>query len=188
MRRTTISLSAAVMLLAFAPASALARHHHRRHHSRARHARIERFGRDVTSAPTSSSPAHNAGTVQSFSGGKLTIMLADGSEVSGMFTHDSELECTAPAQSLTIHEDGDGGRGDHGGSGDNQAQGSEDQKAGEDQGDAAEQNENQAEDQNEDQAHNNCSTADLIRGTVVHEAELRISSAGNAWRKVEIGS
>jgi hypothetical protein len=166
------------MLLAFAPAGALARHHHRSHHS---HARIERFGRDATSStPTTSNSTDNAGTVQSFSGGVLTIMLGDGSTVSGSVTNDTELECMAPEQSQAIHEDGDGGSGDQSGSDENQAQGSDDQSAGEDQGDAAEQNENEAQ--------NNCSTADLTQGTVVREAELRISSAGTVWKQVELGS
>ena len=202
MRRTTITLSAALMLLAFAPASALARHHHRRHHG---HARIEHFGRDVTSAPTTSSSADNAGTVQSFSNGVLKIMLSDGSTVSGAVTNDTELECMAPEQSQTIHEEGDGSSGDQSGSGDTQAQGSDEQGAEQEQGDVAEPNDNQAEDQNDNQAddqnendaaeenqnedaQNNCSTADLTQGTVVHEAELRLSNAGGVWKKLELGS
>lgn len=193
MRRTTITLSAALTLLAFVPASALARHHHRRHHSRALHARIERFG-DVTSTPTSSSSAKKAGAVQSFSGGRLTIMLVDGSMVSGMVTNDTGLGCTAREQGQTIDEDGDGASGDQSGSGDNQARGFDAQSSGEDQGDAAEQNEAQAEEQNENEAaekneaQNNCSTADLTHGTVVREAELRVSSAGSVWKKVELAS
>src|SRR5437660_1227867 len=109
MRRTTIILSAALMLLAFAPSALARRHHHRRHHH---HARIERFGRDITSAPMSSNSADNAGTVQSFSNGVLTIMLSDGSSVSGAVTNDTELECMASDQGQTIHEDGDSGSGD----------------------------------------------------------------------------
>jgi hypothetical protein len=166
------------MLLAFAPVSALARHHHRRHH---RHARIERFGRDLTSGTTTSSSAENAGTVEDFSGGMLTLMVG-GRTITGAVTNDTELECMAPEQGQTIHEDGDSGGGDQSDSGD--ASGSGDQSgSGEDQNenDAAEQNEN-------DGAQNNCSTADLTHGTVVHEAELRISSAGAVWQKVELGS
>ena len=189
MRRVTITFSAALILLAVAPAGALARHrshHHRRHH---RHARIERFG-DVNKAASSPTSTDNAGTVQSFSNGVLTIMLNDGSTVSGAVTSDTELECMAPEQEQTTHEDGDGGGGDQS-SGDDQTQ-----SAGEDQGDDAEQNENQAEDQNENEAaeeneneaENSCSTASLTQGTVVREAELRISSTGSAWTTVELAS
>src|SRR5437660_10883294 len=112
MRRVTITLSAALVLIA--PASALARHHHR-HHSRIRHARLERFG-DVGAAPTTASSADNAGTVKSFNNGRLTIMLNDGSAVTGAVTNDTELECMAPGQSQTVREDGDGGSGDQSGS------------------------------------------------------------------------
>jgi hypothetical protein len=189
------------VLLAFAPASAVARHHHRRHHGRTHHARIERFG-DVNNMPATSSSPDNAGTVQSFHNGVLTIVLNDGSTITGRVTNDTELECMAPEQNQTMHEDGDrgdgdqSGDGDNSGSGDNQAQASGDQSSGEDQGDAAEQNDNQAEDQNENEAaeenenemENNCSTSHLTPGTIVHEAELRISSTGSIWKKVELES
>jgi hypothetical protein len=204
MRRTTITLAAALVLLAVAPAIALARHHDRRHHSRAHHARIERFGRDVKTATKSS--AENAGTVRSFSGGKLTFMLSDGSTVSGMVTQDTELECMAPEQSQTVGDDGDTTSGDQTDMGDNQS--SDDQSSGEDQAEdqnenqAEDQNENQAEDQNENQAEDqneneaadeteaedDCSTANLTQDTVVRGAVLRISSAGDVWKKVELGS
>ena len=192
MRRTKVILPAALMLLVLVPASALARHH-RQHHARVRHARIERFGRDVATAPTTAGSADNAGTVKSFSNGVLTITLGDGSTATGAVTRDTELECMAPAQNQTIHEDGDGGSGDQsgsgdrGGSGDDQAEGPSDQSSGDDQGDAAEQNENQAEDQNENEMES-CSSSSLSQGTVVHEAELRLSSAGSVWKKVELGS
>jgi hypothetical protein len=154
MRRTTIILSAALMLLAIAPAGALARHH--RHHQRRHHSRLERFG-DVSGGATTASSANDAGTVQSFTGGVLTIALNDGSTVSGGVTNDTEVECAAPEQAQTMHEDGDGGGGDG------------DSSAGE------------AEEQN-------CSAASLTPGAVVREAELGISSAGSAWKKVELDS
>jgi hypothetical protein len=191
MRRITITLAAALMLLGFGPASALARHHHHhrgRHHHR--HARIERFG-DWSNAPASNA-ADNAGTVQSFSGGMLTIMLADGSSVSGAVTDETQLECTAPDQSQTMHEDGDSGSGDQSGdpsgdqsgdqTGENQTAGMEDQNATEDQ------NENEAEDQNDNEDQNTCTTANLAPGTVVRDAELRISSAGAVWKELELQS
>jgi len=183
MRRLTITLAAGLMLLAIAPAGAAARHHHR-HHSRIHHARIEHFGSDTSTAPTNSSSADTAGTVQSFAGGVLTIMLNDGSTVSGTVTGDTEIECMAPEQNDAVHEDGDGGSGDQSGDGDQSI-------SGDDQGDAAEENEaaneNENENENEDQAQN-CSTSNLTPGTVVREAVLRITSAGSVWKDVELGS
>jgi hypothetical protein len=189
MRRIRMIISAAVMLLALAPAGALAHHDRRHHRGRSHHARLERFG-DVAGTAGFSD---NAGKVQSFSKGVLTIMLGDGSTISGAVTNDTELECMAPERDRIVREDGGG---DNGGSGDNQAQSSGDQGAGEDQGDAAGQNENPAEEQNadgtgernENEAENSCSTANLTRGAVVHEAELRVSDAGNIWKRVELAS
>jgi hypothetical protein len=192
MRRTTIILSAALVLLALAPAAAVARHH-RRHHHRSHHARIAHFGHDTTSS-TNAGSSDNAGTVKAFNNGVLTIMLNDGSAVSGAVTRDTELECMAPDRTQTMHTEGDGGSGDQSGDGDNsgsgedQGQSSDDQSSGEDQGDAAEQNDDQAEDQNENEAGNNCSTSNLTPGATVREAELRVSGTGSAWKKVELGS
>jgi hypothetical protein len=208
MRRVTITLAAALMVLAVIPASAIARshrrHHSRTHHARVHHVRIRHFGSDPTTG-TSSNSSDTAGTVHSFDSntGVLTITLNDGSMVSGVVNNNTELECTAPEDTQTVHMDGDGGSGDQSGSDDqsgsgddNQTSGTDDQSATEDQGDAAEQNENQAEDQNEneaaeeneDAAENNCSTANLTPGTMVREAELKISSAGSVWDKVELES
>ncbi len=201
MRRTTIILSAALMLLVLGPASALARHHnrhHSRHHrSRAQHARVLRFG-DTNSGTTSSNSADNAGTVASFTNGILTINTSDG-PIRGAVTN--ATECMAPSRSQTIHEDGDrggggdqSGDGDHSGSGDDQgqAQNEANENQAEDQNEA---NENQAEDQNEanedqnrDEAAMSCTPGNLPGGTVVREAELRVSGAGNIWKKVELGS
>lgn len=170
MRRITIILSAAAALFALAPASALARHHRHhpaRHHARA--SRLERFGTtdSSTSAPTSSGPA---GTIASFSGGVLTITPAGGgSPVSGMVTNDTELECMAPDTTQPVHEDGDGGSGDQSGDGDRGGSGDD---GGEDNAPEA----------------GTCSMSNLTPGAMVREAELRVSSTGSVWTKVELGS
>jgi hypothetical protein len=164
---------AATMLMAGAiPASALAHHgHHSKHHAR-HHAKFRRFG-DITQ-PTSTTASDNAGTVQSFQNGVLTIALNDGSTVKGMVTNDTELECTSTQQTQTVHEDGDGGRGDQSSSGD-------------DQGDNNHGDDDQGEDQNENEA-GSCSTSSLTPGAVVHEASLRIGGSGATWQKVELVS
>jgi hypothetical protein len=173
MRRLALTASVAIVALTMVAPSALARHHDRHHHKRHhRHARIERFGQDVTSTPAS---ADNAGTVKSFENGVLTLTLGDGSTVSGAVTSDTELECAAQEEDQTMHADGDTSGGDN--QGDDQ---------GEDENGA--QNDDQGEDQNDDEAQNNCSTANLTSGTIVDEAELRISGAGSVWEKLELGS
>src|SRR5437660_918677 len=142
MRRIMFTFAATVLMAGAVPASALA-HHHSKHHSRSHHRiRFERFGHD--NAPTSMSSSDNAGTVQSFQNGVLTIALNDGSTAKGMVTSDTELECTAPQSSSTIHEDGDGGSGDQSSGDNSQASGNEAQGEND-------QNEAQGEDQNEAQ-------------------------------------
>jgi hypothetical protein len=111
----------------------------------------------------------NAGTVQSFDGTKLTILLADGTTTeTGIVNNDTEIECEAadmssPSQT-SFHRDDQGG--DNSGPGD--------QGDNNDQGD---------DDNNEAQ---NCDTSALTPGAIVHEAELRLSGAGAVWDKVEL--
>jgi hypothetical protein len=179
------TVAATVLMVGAVPASALAHHHSRHHHAKAHRVHFRRFG-DQSTAPTSTSSSDNAGTVQSFSGGILTIALNDGSTVKGAVTNDTELECMASGQSsTTTHDDGDpGSGGDNQGSGDNN-QGSGDNDANESQGDDQGDQNDQGEDQG---AQQSCSTANLTPGAVVHEASLRIGGSGAAWQKVELVS
>jgi hypothetical protein len=191
MRRFVFTFAATGLLFVFGPAAALAHHHSRsHHHARAHHAHIRRFG-DVTSAPTTTSSADNVGTVASFTGGVLTIQLNDGSTVSGTVTNDTAIECMS-SQSQSTHDSGDQGSGDNGdqssGSDEqgDQASGSDEQgeqsSSTEDQGDQSSSGEDQGD------ASSSCSSADLTAGKTVHAAELKITSAGKTWDKVELGS
>jgi hypothetical protein len=168
------------------------RHHshrassHKRHH---RHAHIVRFGTLATrSTPSSSasSPAtasSPAGTVASFTGGVLTITLADKSTVSGKVTEQTELECQSPAPTASASSHDGGDDGDR-----HDSSGTSSQQAGSQRGDD-EQGEEQGEDQGDDDqgAQHSCTTAALATGASVQEAELSISSAGAVWHKVELG-
>jgi hypothetical protein len=179
-RRISIVLSAALVLLALGPASALARHH--RHHHRGRHhVRIERFG-DASGAWSGSDSADRAGMVKSFTHGVLTITLRDGSTVSGAVNGDTELECMAPAQMQA--EPGDGGDGGGDQSGDDNVSNDARSMSADDGGGS----DDQGGDQSENEDASACTSANLTPGTAVHEAELRITSAGAAWKKVELGS
>lgn len=159
MRRLTIGLTAAVMLLGLAPSGALASDHGSRHLRRVQNARVVRF-----------------------SGGALTIMLRNGSRVSGKVNRATELECTAPERMEIVH-DGDqsanDGPGDVGDANQNEA--------AENQNEAAEPPENEAAEPPENDVERRRSTMNLRSGTVVRDAVLSISSSGRVWKKVELG-
>jgi hypothetical protein len=166
LRKVLFTLMASALVVALIPATALGRSHHRRHHHARVHHRIhhKQFGR--SDAPASPTMADNAGTVASFDGTKLTIQLADGSMVSGTVNNDTEIECEAVDMSQTsFHRDDHGG--DNSGPGDNSGD--------DDQGDDNDENEMQ-----------NCDASSLTPGTIVHEAELKLSGAGAVWDKVEL--
>ena len=168
MRKVTFAVLVSGAVFALSPVSALAsrhHHHHGGHHSRT-HVRHERWGSDGTQ-PGTTAEEPPAGMVVSFTGGVLTISV-NGSNISGRVTSSTELECeAAEPQTMQSHDRGPGG-GDNGGqSGDNGDQ-------GDDNGDM------------NDQGENMCTTAALIPGTRVQEAELQVSSAGAIWEKVEL--
>ncbi|HUE25243.1 MAG TPA: hypothetical protein VMP89_00600 [Solirubrobacteraceae bacterium] len=171
MRRVLFVVLFGSALLAFGPASALARHHRSSHRSSHHRIRFERWGSNdasQSSAPTSSN--QNAGTVSSFANGVLTITLNDAnhSMVSGTVTPNTEVKCEAPESSSDrIHADGDGG-------GNTQSGGSDDNE------------DNNAGNAGEEQGQQNCMTALETSGTVVREAELRLSGSGASWDKVEL--
>ncbi len=180
MRRIVLSAMACCALIAIIPASALAQgHHHKRHHSRVHH---RTFGHDwgqSGSSTTSTSSEQNAGTVQSFTGGVLTIALNNGQTVSGDVTNDTEIECKAPDMPTmwSGHDHGGDNGNDQGGDNGNDQGGDN----GNDQGD------DNGNDQGDDNGENaNCSSADLTPGAVVHEARLGLSGAGATWDKVEL--
>jgi hypothetical protein len=171
-----------------APGVASAHHSKHRHSSRHKHhgaAHIVRFGTfgtafgpasAQTSTPTSPS-GETAGTVASFTGGVLTITLKDGSTVSGKVTEQTELECQSSTPPTTNEGDDEGGGDDSSAGGGDHAQSQpvahESSDDGDEQGD------------NENGAHN-CTTAALVPGAVVGEAELSVSGAGAVWKKVEL--
>jgi hypothetical protein len=198
MRKTIITAIASAALAV--PGIALASHHgerqlrddhgvqHKRHHARHhRHAHIVTFGAAASSAPSgapgTSSPTspvppgqETAGTVASFSEGTLTIKLNDGSTVSGKVGDFTEIECHPATAAAASHGD-DNGQGDDNDQADDNGQGDDrNDGAGHDEGD----------DNGQDQAEH-CTTAALVTGAVVREAELSVSSAGAVWKKVELG-
>lgn len=171
MRRFSLAAIAGAVVLAVTPALASAhRHHSRAHHFRAR---TEHFGgvtkadSSTTQPTTPSAPTTSNVTVASLTNGVLTLTLADGSTVSGQVTDSTEVVCSAAASTQT--DDGeDNGGGDQGGSGDDNG-GGDDQGGGHGQGSTG------------------CGLADLLPNAVVTAAELRFTSAGADWERIELG-
>ncbi|HEY2570553.1 MAG TPA: hypothetical protein VGI27_03725, partial [Solirubrobacteraceae bacterium] len=160
--------------------------HHKRHH---RQAHIVRFGAVTSSAPVSgtSSPSpvtttvatgETAGTIASFTSGTLTITLNDGSTVTGKVTEGTEIECRSAMASAA--SDGHGENSGQDGQGDGHG---DEASSGAGQGDDQQGEVSDGDDQQQAQS---CTSAALAQGAVVREAELRVSSAGAVWEKVQL--
>jgi hypothetical protein len=124
----------------------------------------------------------NAGKIESFDAGtgKLAIDLFGGETIAGTVTPDTEIKCenensasasdrgddnSGEDQGLENEEEpGDDNRGDNSGPGPNSGPGGDD--------------ENEA---------GNCTTADLVPGAVVQEAELRAANGTATFEEVELG-
>ena len=190
MRRMILAAATSSLVLALVPAGAMARQHshHKRHHARHQvrhHKRVihRRFGdvNNPATTPTTGTPSSDAvGTVDSFTNGTLTIKLNNGSTVSGTVTNDTEIECEASSSTVMTDTHRDGGGGDNGGSGSGDNGG---QNSGDDHGDQGDQGDDNDQD---DQAQQACTTANLTPGASVRGAELKISSAGAVWDKVDL--
>ncbi|MEA2314290.1 MAG: hypothetical protein QOI03_982 [Solirubrobacteraceae bacterium] len=188
MKRIVLTAVASSALALAAPGVASAKHgkhhHSASHHKHAKRARLEVFG-GAFLAPASGSPtsvtaptipaagAESAGKVLSFTGGVLTIMLKDGSTVSGKVTEQTELECRTATPSTSGGDDDQGGgddssteSGEHGGP----ATAHESENSSGDGGDGGE----------------SCTTAALVPEALVGGAELSVSGAGAVWEKVEL--
>jgi hypothetical protein len=186
MRRFAFALAATGLLLVFAPAGALAHHHRHGHKVGARHTRIRKFGDLSGRSTTTTSPSSTIGTVQSFTGGVLTILLNDNSTVSGTVTNDTAIECSASGESQGSGEDqGEQNSSSSEDQGD-QTSGTDEQGEQGEQGTQGEQSGSGDDDQSEGQSQSS-STCTPSNGTPVRAAELKISSAGKTWEKVELG-
>lgn len=183
MRRILLLAVGALALALAVPsiASAHGHHRHRHHHAKAHHARLEHFAGTANTDPAGPAGPGDAGTVQSFTGGVLTIALADGSTVSGKVTNDTEIDCMGPSAQASR----DGGSGDDSGdqqSGDQQGQGGDQQ--GGDQGDQGDQQGGDDQGDQQGQQGPACDTTSLTAGTPVHEAILKIDSTGATFKLV----
>jgi hypothetical protein len=202
MKRMLIAAAMTSMLALAAPGLASAAHKSKCHHhahracAKSRHAsraRVLTFGGPSSAAPTAgttgtgtaptalSTPAEPAGTVASFTGGVLTITLKDGSTVSGNVTEKTEIRCQSATPTPEGGDDDQNGDEASGGNGEDESHGApglsshgDDMSGG---GDGQEGNGGQP---------STCTTAALVPGAVVGEAELSVGSSGAVWDHVDL--
>jgi hypothetical protein len=141
----------------------------------------------------------NAGKIASFETetGKLTIDLFGGETITGLVTEETEIECSSGGSATT--SDSPQGQQDQQGedeSGDQQGGEQSDSNDGED---PSEDNGNDGEEPGDGNGGDNsgpggpgegtpCTTADLVAGATVHEAELHLENGTATFEKVELGS
>jgi hypothetical protein len=145
------------------------------------------------------------GKVDSFTGGVLTIVLPDGSKVSGKVVDGAtELKCktaqpTTPTTAPIARKADDGQGEDNGGrNGRDGGDDGDDDHAAQPavpaqpaQPTSGRHNDNDDDDGDSEDADENgddaaCGVEALTAGTAVHEAELKITSAGAVWDEVEL--
>jgi hypothetical protein len=118
----------------------------------------------------------------------LTITLADGSTVSGKVTEATELQChpaTPPAGSEDGGDEGSGGEGeDAGGSTEGMPRAT--QVRGERISGAEGEDGQDGEEGDHGEGAPHCTTAALVPGAVVAEAELSVGGSGAAWDHVDL--
>ena len=129
----------------------------------------------------------NAGTIASSSRGILTIRLAGGGKLSGAVTERTELECeddAAAARASRVPEEPEDL--DDLDDLDETDVEDADEEDGDDEG--TEEDEEDAENEEDGEAdEDRCTTDDLVAGTRVHEATLRVRSGRATFRGVELG-
>jgi len=125
----------------------------------------------------------NAGTIQSFDAetGRLTIALFGGETQSGLVTSETEIKCEHSEESTTAasasHENGD-----------DSSPASGEEEPGDDNGDNSGPGSPNSGPGNQNDDEGNCTTADLVPGAVVDEADLKLANGTATFEEVELGS
>jgi type II secretory pathway pseudopilin PulG len=203
MKRMLLTTTMSAMLAMAAPGVASAHHNAKRHH-RARHAsahrhhatraRVRTFGSPLPAGSTTAPPTtpatapsaggETAGTVASFTGGVLTIVLNNGTTVSGQVTERTEIHCLVSTPPPTEGDDGDDDGG--GSEGDEHGSATSGRDGGGSHHDAGRGDDVEGGEQSGSEHGQSCTTAALLTGAVVREAELSVSSAGAVWGHVNL--
>jgi hypothetical protein len=135
----------------------------------------------------------NAGTISSFDAGtgRLVINLFAGDSVAGIVTGDTRIDCEGDedhnSEASASHEGEDNsGPSDSGPGSENSGPDDQAGEPGDHQGDQPG-DDQEAEDHQGQDDNANCTTADLVEGAVVEEAELELANGVATFEKVELG-
>jgi len=126
----------------------------------------------------------NAGKVESFDGatGKLTIDLFGGETISGTVTEETEIQCEHESSSASASDSNQG----EDNSGDEEGQEHQEGQQGQDE--PGDDNENEGSGDEDDNGEgSSCTTADLVPGAVVEQAELKLASGTATFEEIELG-
>lgn len=133
----------------------------------------------------------NAGTIQSFdaASGKLVISLFGGETISGLVTEGTRIECEHEhaEDSITMRHGESEPGDDHGGRNEepgDDAGGQGEEPGGDNSGPGSNNSGPGRGDHDEEDA--NCTSADLVAGAVVQEAELELGNGAASFEEVEL--
>lgn len=160
MRRILLLVIGLLALTIAAPTVASAHGKHHRHHHKGKHARVKHFGAKANVLDPSKP---DAGTVESFADGTLTIRLANGATVSGAVNDDTVINCIPSEPSATAAHHGDWG----------------DDEGDDDHGDDGDRHHGDC-----GGGQSACDESDLVAGAVVHVAILKLGSDGPEFKLV----
>jgi hypothetical protein len=199
MRRALLSAFGIAALALATPGAALAHHHHhhkaksRAHRAGAHFVHIGINGAIPPSGPVaggdtksasepSTTPGEGAGKIASFAEGVLTITLNDGSTVAGKVTSRTEIKCEKAQATPPPTTEGDKE------SEDSSTTSEDSNREGDDRSGEEGDEEGSGDDGDIESAPEPpCDTSALTPGTVVREAELRISSTeGAEFESIEL--
>ncbi|HYM54521.1 MAG TPA: hypothetical protein VES97_04105, partial [Solirubrobacteraceae bacterium] len=133
-------------------------------------------------ALTTPPSGETAGTVASFTGGVLTITLTDGSTVSGKVTEGTEIHCQPAAPPTAGSDDDQNGDEASGGNGEDGSS----QGGGLGLGSHADDMSGGGGGEDDGQGQQGCTTAALVPGAVVREAELSVNGSGAVWDHIDL--
>jgi hypothetical protein len=132
-----------------------------------------------------------AGVIASFDAttGKLMVTLVNGDTQSGTVNSDTEIECDNPTTASTRDGGGDGQESgdDNSGSGSTQSGDDNSGPGSTNSGDDDQGDNNDQGDDDQGEHEGNCGTDALQAGTIVKEAELRLTSGGAVFKDIELG-